>query len=261
MPFAESQRHIYEHNVLEQVFCQFRYPTILRIDSEVPARFQDAIRGEYPLLRRAAPELPPEVVQAVQQLNANIEVGPPGYNFLTEDGKWTLTITRDFLTLSTSAYQRWETFKEHLARPLQAFIEIYSPAFYSRLGLRYRDVIKRSALSLDVNTPWAELLKPSLIGILGSAEMAADIERYGQDVLMRLPDLHGQVHIQHGLGKTRDASREECYLIDSDFFTTKRTTINDAIQTIDYFNEHARRLFHWCISDRLHQAMGPRPIE
>ena len=50
MPFPETDRVIYAHNPLEQVICQFRFPPILRIDSELPAQFQDRIRHEFPSL-------------------------------------------------------------------------------------------------------------------------------------------------------------------------------------------------------------------
>lgn len=261
MPFPEARREIYENNVLQEVLCQLRFPTILRIDSEVPARFQDAIRSEYPLFKQqAAPALPVDMVQAMQQLNVNFDIGPPGYNFLTEDKRWTLGITRDFITLSTKRYERWEEFKGHLGRPLQALVEVYAPAFFSRIGLRYRNLIQRSKLNLSENTPWSELLEPQILGMLGSKEITEEINTYGQDVLLSLSDQRGQLHIQHGLAKVR-SSREQCYVIDGDFFTTKRTTINDAIQTLDDFNEDSRRLFHWCITDRLREAMVPRRSE
>ncbi len=48
MPFPEVQRVIYRKNPLEQVICQFRFPAILRIDTETPADFQERIRNDFP---------------------------------------------------------------------------------------------------------------------------------------------------------------------------------------------------------------------
>ena len=49
MPFPEKQRVIYKKNPLNKVICQFRFPPILRIDSEIPSSFQDSIRSDFPL--------------------------------------------------------------------------------------------------------------------------------------------------------------------------------------------------------------------
>ena len=50
MPFPEAKRIIYRKNPLDQVICQLRFPPILKIDAEVPAKFQDRIRGDFPNL-------------------------------------------------------------------------------------------------------------------------------------------------------------------------------------------------------------------
>jgi len=45
----ESPRVIYASNPLVDVICQVRFPRILRIDSELPVAFQEAIRDQFPL--------------------------------------------------------------------------------------------------------------------------------------------------------------------------------------------------------------------
>jgi len=46
---------IYAKNPLEMVICQVRFPAILKISSEPPADFQEALRREYPLFREVPP--------------------------------------------------------------------------------------------------------------------------------------------------------------------------------------------------------------
>src|SRR5438132_1497631 len=144
MPFPDSPRVIYAKNPLIEVVCQLRFPSILRIDSELPAAFQEKIRGAYPIFREnqitdLKIDLPPEIVQlSGGAIPASWRTGKVSYDFISADEQWKVGLTREFIALTTAKYERWEDFKAHLEAPLQAFIELYSPAFFSRIGLRYR---------------------------------------------------------------------------------------------------------------------------
>ena len=49
MPFPEtSQKIIYKKNPLDRVICQLRFPPILKIDTELPDKFQESIRNDFP---------------------------------------------------------------------------------------------------------------------------------------------------------------------------------------------------------------------
>lgn len=267
MPFPDSKRVIYAKNPLAEVVCQLRFPPILRIGSEAPAAFQEKIRSKYPLFKenRASEiglELPPEIVEQITRLPGNLIPSPLrvsriSYDFISDDEQWRIGLTRDFISLSTTKYERWEDFKAHLEQPLQLFIEIYSPAFFQRVGLRYRDLICRSRLGMT-NAPWSDLLESPISGELAASEIAGCIEGAWRQVKLRLPDNEGEVLIQHGLVNTPE--NEVCYLIDSDFSFSGRTEVKDAVKKLDSFNQKSGRLFRWCITDRLHRAMEPQPI-
>lgn len=266
-PFPDSPRVVYDKNPLFEVLCQLRFPQILRIESEIPAAFQEKIRKEFPFFRErvassAIPELPPgmpdAVVKAIQAAAAG-PLGPKAYEFLTADKVWTVSLTRGFLAIKTTKYIRWEEFKAYMTRPLQALTEIYAPAFFTRIGLRYQDLIQRSKLGLD-RAAWSALLTPAVAGELASPELAGTVEEAFTQVLVRLPSESGQVRIRHGLVQVA-GSDEECYLIDSDFYREGKVATNDASGILDSFNPQCRRLFRWCITDQLHQAMEPHPVE
>lgn len=66
MPFPDVPRVIYEINPLDEVICQLRFPPVLKIDTEVPAGFQEQIRDDYPFYESKSPlrlptGLPPNV--------------------------------------------------------------------------------------------------------------------------------------------------------------------------------------------------------
>ena len=49
MPFPTVDRVIYNKNPLDKVICQFQFPSILKIDSELPYSFQEAISKYFPI--------------------------------------------------------------------------------------------------------------------------------------------------------------------------------------------------------------------
>lgn len=261
MPFPDSPRVIYEKNPLVEVICQLRFPAILRIDSEIPAAYQEALRERYPIFGESQGQqnikldLQPELANMLGSAGPLLFRGRTSYDFISADQSWKVRLTRETLTLITSKYERWEDFKEHLRLPLELLIRDYGPAFFTRIGLRYRDVIRRSSLNLrDVN--WRDLLQPHIAGEL-STEVADDVLQCANQSLIRF-EPESQVLINHGLVANQE--NEICYLIDSDFSTEQKTEINDVNQRLDDYNRQAGRLFRWCITDRLHESMGPRAL-
>jgi uncharacterized protein (TIGR04255 family) len=187
-----------------------------------------------------------------------IGVGTTAHDFTSRDKKWTLTLTREYLSLTCRAYLRWEEFKEHLDGPLEALRVCYNPGFFTRIGLRYRDVIRRSVLGLD-GVGWDELLSPWIAGVFTSAAVAAAVEQSVTEMCVRLPDERSHVRANHGLVRD-DATKEDYYAIDADFFNEQQTEPSDALSRLDFLNQKARLFFRWCIKDRLHEAMGPQPV-
>lgn len=262
MPLPEYDRVIYSKNPLEEVICQVRFPPILRIDAELPAAFQDAVRDRYPLYEEKAQEgVTPEIPAALGKLlPPGWPVGQPqrAHSFASADEQWVVTLTRDALSLTTKRYERWEEFRERLDKLLRILVEHYNPPFYSRVGLRYQDVIRRSQIGLE-KVSWADLLQPHISGELSCKELRNEIERVFRQVVIRFDEGRGQVRVQHGLAVDTD-TKEECFLIDCDHFRSKRTETTDAIEFLGYLNNQAGRLFRWCITDRLHNAMDPRSV-
>jgi uncharacterized protein (TIGR04255 family) len=183
-----------------------------------------------------------------------------GYDFASADEKWKVSVTRDFLSLSTDQYTRWEHFREHLEGPLDALMAVYAPTFFTRVGLRYQDVIQKSRLSLAPTTKWAELVKPHIAGVHGVLELEGSVEESLGQLLISLPQFKGKVRINYGIVQIA-GSTENCFLIDGDYYTEERTTHDAVSRILNYFNKQSGRLFRWCIEPRLHEAMEPQPVE
>jgi uncharacterized protein (TIGR04255 family) len=267
MPIPESPRVLYKKNPLEEVVCQFRFPTILRIETDVPSSFQEALRFEYPIYSRRVTQqyiLPNAISESVQAPVPAIVIST-NHEFASEDGNWIVTLNKDFLALTARRYERWEEFEEKLSQALAALIKDYVPTSFVRVGLRYKDVIDRTLLGLD-GVRWSELLNPPIAGELGSPVFKE--EEIAMSVRQLVIDLGWQsakVQIRHGLGTSdtsRRASREEiCYVVDSDFYIGGKTEVNDGKEKLRRLNRQAGHFFRWCITSRLHDAMEPQPID
>jgi len=264
VPFPEAPRVLYNPNPLTKVICQFRFPPILRIDADIPALFQDAVRTRFPSFREKAEfklELPPNIesqvpTEVLRQMVRSTTT--KNYEFISEDELWTINLTRTFVALTTESYERWEQFKEELQIPFNALVDVYSPDHFSRIGLRYTDVINRSELGLD-GVPWEELLKPEVIGLMGSSFLSENVINFESNYEIQLEDERSVVRIHTKFVEHKE-SGEKAYFIDSDFYRTGRTSIENGLEILDYFNTRASRLIRWVITDRLHNAMNPEEL-
>jgi uncharacterized protein (TIGR04255 family) len=258
MPLPQFSREVYQRNPLAEVVAQLRITPILRIDTEQPAAFQDAIRADFPTYR-LLPALPPAIPQAVQRMMQ--ELGAPGglrqHSFGTEDGQWEIILTRESLVLKTKAYSGWQGFEARLRQVRAGFERAYQPInSYRGLNLRYVDVIQRSRLGLP-SEPWSSLLTAAVAGELASAQIGAEVDKMKREVHFRVDDQDSFVWLRTGLVQAKDGSSEASFLIDSDFHTHTATGVQDVDATFQRFNQHSRNLFRWSIQDRLRAALQP----
>ena len=267
MPFPKSDREIYNNNPLEQVICQLRFPPILSISSEPPVKFQEEIRREYPwYAQQRAPDapdipveirsaMPPEIRDALPNF-ASARL-PVTYTFETEDRARAIQLAQDSIAVSEQRYDQWDEFRTAIERAESVLRELYAPAFYTRIGLRYRDVLDKRRYGLE-SVPWSDLLNPNFLGVLGSEEIAQDVVQSLNQVMLTIPEVEGgQVVLQHGL-VVSEGDEPHAYVIDADFSTQNRCDHDSAFKVASKFNKWAGHLFRWAITDDFRTAMGPR---
>jgi uncharacterized protein (TIGR04255 family) len=229
------------------------------IESAPPAEFQERIRGDFPFLERAQPagqwgQLSPDILKML-----NIGAAGLQYSFLTEDRKTTLSLAPDSISLSTTDYTRWEHFRRLFQEPHRALIDTYRPNFFTRIGLRYSNVIRREALELS-DVAWSKLLRPEILGELVIPEFEQALDNVANRALkLKLPNGSGAVLLRHGLATVAgtQSPSDPSYTIDMDFSNETRKELSDAEPILDKFHELAGRAFRWAISDVLYNALGP----
>lgn len=258
MLFAPYERLQYARSPLVEVICQLRFPTILSIGANEPAAFQDAVRKDFPRYAARQEQVPPKVVKKGNATALEPQKPITNYHFVSEDGRWKLNLTQNFIALSTLSYQRWEDFAARLDQPLAQFIQIYQPAFFERLGLRYVNAISRQRLGLE-DQLWDDLIRDHYVGILGQPDVEeTEITKCSLDV--ETPLVGGyrmKVHAGPGLIGGGKTDKEVKFILDSDFSASGQLTADSVPAKLEDMHRFALCLFRGAITDELHQAMGP----
>ncbi|WP_352408192.1 TIGR04255 family protein [Lawsonibacter hominis] len=259
MLFAEYDRCQYARSPLVEVICQLRFPTILNIGAKDPAEFQEAVRHDFPRYM-ARQEQPPPKVKPGPTPALEPQAPITNYNFVSADGKWKLNLTSSFIALSTLRYQHWEDFAARLDKPLAQFIQIYQPAFFERIGLRYVNAFSRRALGLE-ELLWDDLIREPYLGILGEPDVEeADVSKCAVDVESALAGGYRmKLHAGPGLLGGGKADKEVKFILDEDLSANGSLSADSVPGKLEDLHRYAVRLFRGAITPELHNALGPTP--
>ena len=263
MLFSAHPRAQYRKAPAHEVICQLRFPTILSINTVEPADFQEAIRAEFPKYARRQDTTPPKIT-LVNGSAPKVEQQPPviNYHFLSADNQWKLNLTKDFIALSTLHYTGWEEFARHLDKPLAAFIKLYKPAYFQRVGLRYVNIFSRSSLGIE-DAKWAELISPAYVGPLCQPDaMEENFLNCASDLLLQL-DSSCRAKIHAGPGRLKNTAQgapqdpEVKFIFDMDLSMGGDVPCTLSAAGLEALHGHATRIFEGAVTDRLRTAMGP----
>lgn len=245
---SQEKRCIYKNNQLGEVICQLRFPEILTVEASIPVEFQETIRQVFPryAVRKEGP--------AGKQTN--------NYQFSTQDGVWRVNLTSKFISLACSRYRCWEEFAKMLDKPLAAFIQIYKPAYFERVGLRYLNFVSRQALELT-DTPLRELFTPCYLGLLSEeAVNEAAVTRATVDTELAIRG-GCRVKIHAGPGKINRNGQEDPevkFIFDQDLYMSGNVPVNVSAGALETLHSQAYGIFRYAITDTLHDAMEPENI-
>jgi uncharacterized protein (TIGR04255 family) len=251
--FPHSDRVVYANNPLAEVICQLRFPTVLKVDGEVPANFQERIRHRFPIYEAKENEIVSGLPEQLR-LAVGATLTRKQYHFRTEASDAQISLSREAIGISAGKYERWEVFREDIALALSSVVEIYSPSYFSRIGLRYRNLIDRDAWGL-ADKPWCTLLRPEVAAELCLPEWRDGVEEVSRAVRAKINEAGDHVFFQHGIAT--DEEEREGYLLDFDYYYSEKVEIDDADPIIERLHGHSGKAFRWAISDTLHGALGP----
>ena len=260
--YSEKPRCRYGANQLAEVICQFYFPEILPIAANTPVEFREMIRQQYPRFQRRMEIPAPKLVGKPGQFHLENQPGNINCQFVSADDIWRVNLTSRFISLSCSRYTGWEEFAAHLDNPLAAFIQIYRPDYFQRVGLRYRNVISRKTLGLE-DKPFSELIAPCYLGPLPEPDVnESTATRCTLDLEMAI---RGGCRMQLHAGPVRPrpmdaADKETKYIFDQDLYIAGNIPPHLSAAAMNTLHNQAWAIFRGAITDTLHNAMEPEEL-
>ena len=257
--FSTENHCHYRSNQIAEVICQLRFPEILSISASAPAAFQDAIRDEFPQFVRRQDLPAPKISGVPGHMTLENQPGVINYQFSSADGVWRVNLTGRFISLTCNRYTGWEEFAKKLDKPLAAFIQIYKPAYFERIGLRYLNFISRYELGLE-GVPFSQLISPCYLGPLMEEDVQeANSTRCNVDAELNIRGgCRLKVHAGPGLVKKNGkADQEVKFIFDQDLFMPGQVPVNLSAGALQTLHAQAWSIFRGAITNRLHDAMDP----
>ena len=255
--FSQENRCLYRNNQLGDVICQLRFPEILSIGANLPVAFQEAIRDEYTQYSARKESPAPKITGTPGNLSLENPPATINYQFVSADGIWRVNLTSRFISLACSRYTCWEDFAGKLDKPLAAFIKIYKPAYFERVGLRYVNFISRKALNLE-GTPFSELIIPCYLGPLAEEDvLEANTHQCTIDVNMAIRG-GCRLSLHAGPGRIKRNGQpdpELKFILDMDLSMSGDTPCTLAAGAMETLHGHATRIFEGALEDKLRNAM------
>lgn len=186
LKLPEPDHRPLQNVALPLVVAQARFSSVhVELDREMLSRFQFLFDGAGLHTPRVNP----------LQLNQVI-VGPSpepvmsrtnGYQLVSVDGEWTVTITSDSIALETPAFTSYaENFRPWWYQVVAAATEIITPVTLTRAGLRFVNVLHVPQEA--AGDAWARWLHPSLVAALDDAWLSDGTLAISQQLQLDLGD-------------------------------------------------------------------------
>lgn len=238
---------------LREVIFQIRFLPILKIGSEDPVSFQEAVRSVLPSYskERALNLSIPEIGG-----NERAELGPQVYRFISRDKKSLVSLSTDFLAVSTLAYNSWEEFKGLIHIGVEALMTVYGGIDLVRTGLRYVNALEHAVYGYASWKDMVDVLNPELITPVTSSTLSGATNSFA--VQIELAGTHNATLILNlGLNQEKDA-----VILDLDSFQEYPDAIGSTdpgliLSRLEEFHDQIYRAFRWSIRDEHLELFGP----
>lgn len=230
-------------NFLRQAVCELRFPTLFELEgTRPPASFARALRKDYP----------------TYQANDDLSVGVNGVDkshlhvFTSLKAGWSVTLRAASITLETTRYESFEDFRRRLNLVVDAASHIIDSEYFTRIGLRYINVIPFG------NDTLSEWVNPNLVGLYENDIFGGAVEFSGR---VSGPGELGGYLLNHGIAGDVNSRKKE-YVVDMDF-SAHDVEVSESMEIVESLHSQAYRLFDWSLGPRAlqHLSSSKKPIQ
>ena len=256
MHFDNFEAVEYNPITLYDVVFELRFPHNLRIQSQRPVLFQEAMikKGYTEFVQGSIPE-PVGPIQ--NDLPDDIRV----FQFLTKEGDWECAFNRSSFSLRClENYVNYKNFRERLEDALKIFCDIHMIPYFTRVGLMCRNMVNTTFLP-NLQIQFQDLIPNHIFPILNT-EISNDISELRatsvfDDGEIRSVAMHTLAYASGIFGK-KNVSDKQSYVVEIDCSCEKNMEVNiDEILTkCDRFRELEWKIFQWSISESLREFIG-----
>jgi uncharacterized protein (TIGR04255 family) len=242
---------------LLRVVAQVRFPLIASIERrEFIGPFQEAIRGDYPVLRSE------QTVGAVLGPHGVVETQAPSitWRFHDRSGTWRASLAPGFVALETTAYTSRADFLGRLERLLRTTDQHIDPLVVDRLGIRYIDRIAWAG-----SDDFGKLVRTQVAGILAGPFGDSARQALTHSVFS-LPDGAGELMARWGLmpaNSTIDPAAVEpmdaaSWILDLDAYAAQEQPmdVDSLMEQAGAFAERIYSFFRWAVTTEFLERFG-----
>jgi uncharacterized protein (TIGR04255 family) len=227
---------------LDEVVCQVRYPPLLRIASEAPSDFQEAIRAGFPLLKTEQ-GFHVQFSDVANPGRPSVEAASKTYRFYDVSEGTHIALCADFLALSTKKYTHWPDFEQSMDLAYTSMMKIYSPAHATRIGLRFINRLTLENTRSESIEEVLSLFRHELVCLVRTEAWDNPQEVFSQVILA---DDTLRLAVRFGSGTDKNLPFA---LLDIDCFEEGQIDLADLLARLREYHDRIYDAFRWCLLD------------
>lgn len=240
LELPRASRTKFVRNTIKQAFCELRFPTLPDLDKEPPKQFVMAIRRLFPHYERG-------VGLTIGVTDRGVEQVPEAsHQFLSQNRLWTAWLRNSSLGVETRGYADFHSFSGRVEQVLNAAKPCLDTDFFTRVGLRYVNVLP--AARGDIRG-W---VNDALLGPLGLDMFQGSIRHLSET---RGRTSEGDYSFRFGLVQV-EGELEPKYVLDADF-SAEAVEWGKTLALIERLNRLNFDMYAWAIGDRTREFLGP----